>query len=161
MHSNDKLKVEKAGVELDTLPELTIFLTKKMIIMGAASSRDWQPIHHDSEYARDNAALPDIIMNNYTQAGWLSRYVTNWSGPQARLARLKFSMLSPLCPGDEAVFSAVVESREERECFLWLNIAVKVHVGERLATKAVIGLALPAGEEGISPWQCADVDWRP
>lgn len=161
MRSNDKQPVETAGVEIDTLPELTILLTKKMIVMGATSSRDWQPIHHDSEYARDHAALPDIIMNNYTQAGWLSCYVTNWSGPQTRLARLKFSMLSPLCPGDKAAFSGVVASREEREEFLWLDVAVKVHVGERLATKAVIGLALPSGEEGVSPWHCADADWHP
>lgn len=159
MGENDTLNVE-AG-KMDALPALTVIFTKKMIIMGATSSRDWQPIHHDSEYARNHAALPDIIMNNYTQAGWLSRYVTDWSGPQARLARLKFSMLSPLCPGDKAVFSGVVESRAERAGFLWLDVAVNIHVAERLATKAIIGVAMPAREKGTSPWQCADMDWRP
>ncbi|WP_156820721.1 MaoC/PaaZ C-terminal domain-containing protein [Dasania marina] len=151
----------QASVETDILPKMTVLLSKKMIIMGAVSSRDWQPIHHDSEYARNNASLPDIIMNNYTQAGWLSRYVTDWAGPQARPARLKFSMRSPLCPGDEAVFSGVVENREQRAGFVWLDIAVTIYVGERLATKAAIRLALPAAEGGASPWLCSGATWCP
>ncbi len=160
MSLKDKQALE-AGDQLEALPAMKILVTKKMIIMGAVSSRDWQPIHHDTQYARDTATLPDIIMNNYTQSGWLSRYVTDWSGPQARLARLKFSMRSPLCPGDEAVFSGAVVSRDQQEGFLWLEIAVNIHVGERLATKATIRLALPAAEGGDSPWACAETAWCP
>lgn len=150
-----------AATDSDALPELCVTITKKMIIMGATSSRDWQPIHHDSEYAREEAGLPDVIMNNYTQSGWLSRYVTDWSGPQARLARLKFSMRSPLCPGDEAVFTGIVQTRDQRADFLWLDIIVSVLVREKLSTTAAIRLALPFENGAASPWQCADKDWQP
>jgi len=146
--------------ENDALPELRITVTKKMIIMGASTSRDWQPIHHDSEYARDHAALPDIIMNNYTQAGWLSHYITAWTGPEARLSRLRFAMRSPLCPGDKAVFTGEVKHRESRDSFVWLTVAVAIHVGERLATQATVCAALP-GEKGQSPWHCEGANWKP
>ncbi len=145
----------------DSLPELKIRLTKKMIIMGAVSSRDWQPIHHDTEYAREQAALPGIIMNNYSQAGWISRYVTDSFGAKCRLGRLKFSMLSPLCPGDEAVFSGVVQSCELSNGIRWLELLVNIHVGERLATKAALRVAVAENDDGFSPWQCDQAQWKP
>ena len=48
------------------LPDLLLPVTRKLVSMGAAASRDWQPQHHDPDWAR-KAGLPDIIMNNYTQ----------------------------------------------------------------------------------------------
>ena len=145
----------------ELLPELKIQLTKRMIIMGAVSSRDWQPIHHDTEYAREQAALPDIIMNNYSQAGWISRYVTDLLGANSRLGRLKFSMLSPLCPGDEAVFSGRVKSCEQSNGMRWVELLINIHVGERLATKAALRVAVAESGDGSSPWQCDPAQWKP
>ncbi len=143
------------------LPKLKIKLSKTMIIMGAVSSRDWQPIHHDTEYAREQAALPDIIMNNYSQAGWLSRYVTDSFGSEARLARLTFSMLSPLCPGDEIVISGFVESCEQSNDMRWVELLVNIHVGQRLATKAAARVAISEAGDSCSPWQCDQANWNP
>lgn len=146
----------------DELPELKVKVTRKMIIMGATSSRDWQPIHHDKSWATENAGLPDIIMNNYTQAGWISRYVTDWGGPQARLGRLKFSMRHPICPGDEAVFQGKVSTVEKNEeGLLWLSVDVLIKVDERLASKGSVRLAIPINDAVLSPWAYPAARWQP
>lgn len=145
----------------DKLPERLIRITRKMIIMGAASSRDWQPIHHDGEWARERAGLPDIIMNNYTQAGWLSQYLTSWGGPQARIARMGFSMRSPLCPGDDAVLSAEILSVSDAGRIRWVEFSLAIQVGERVATAASAKLALPGNGQACSPWTLSGVLWQP
>ena len=76
-------------------PEVT--LAQLRDVLGATASRDWQPQHHDKDAAQ-RAGLTDIIMNNYTQAGLISRYITDWSGPIGRIGRLKFRMRRPICP---------------------------------------------------------------
>ena len=94
------------------LPDLFLPVTRKLVSMGAAASRDWQPQHHDPDWARE-AGLPDIIMNNYTQAGLISRFVTDWSGPSGRIGRLRFAMRRPLCPvGNLTIRGAVVDLSE-------------------------------------------------
>lgn len=145
---------------LEALPAMQVHISRKMVIGGAIASRDWQPIHHDPQWAREGAGLRDVIMNNYTQAGWLSRFVTDWTGPQARLARMRFAMRRPLCPGDEARFRGVVRDREERDGLLWLTVAVDIAVGEQVATEATLVVALPL-PGGDSPWSRDDARWRP
>ena len=146
----------------DELPAMTVALTPTMIVMGATGSRDWQPIHHNSDWARNDAGLPDIIMNNYTQAGWISRYVTDWSGSHGRLGRLKFSMRSPLCPGDVMEFRGKVIGIEcQDDELIWLDIDIAIHVADRIATTSTVRLAIPAANNAASPWHCPASKWQP
>lgn len=145
----------------DELPQRKLKITRKMIIMGATSSRDWQPIHHDSQWAREQAGLPDIIMNNYTQAGWLSQYLTSWGGPQARMARLGFAMRSPLCPGDEAEFSARILNVTDDAGYDRVELELAIAVGERIATTATATLVLPGNGAARSPWELGGPSWQP
>lgn len=144
------------------LPPLHILITTKHIVMGAAASRDWQPQHHDMTWATGDAGLPNIIMNNYTQAGWISRYITDWCGPGGRIGRLRFSMRGPICPGDEVVFSGLINAIEPgADAMFWLEVGVELKVGERLATNATVRLAQPANAAAPSVWQCPAAAWRP
>lgn len=144
------------------LPPMQVPVTPKKIIMGAAASRDWQPQHHDMAWAQQSAGLPNIIMNNYTQAGWISRYVTDWCGAEGRIGRLRFAMRQPICPGDELVFSGTIKTMEPSgQAFFWLEIAVEIRVGERTATTATVRLALPASKAAPSVWRCAATAWKP
>jgi acyl dehydratase len=155
--------VSIAGLSVGTqLPPLRVLITPKHIIMGAAASRDWQPQHHDLKWATEAAGLPDIIMNNYTQAGWISRYVTDWCGPQGRIGRLRFSMRGPICPGDELVFAGQVKIIEPgADSIFWLEIGIEMTVGERTVTSATVRLAQPAATAAPSVWQCPAAAWRP
>lgn len=143
------------------IPEFSVTVTPKMVIMGATCSRDWQPIHHDVEWAKNRAGLPNIILNNYTQAGWLCRYLSDWSGPEGRLGRMKFSMLNPICPGDTAIFRGAVTGIGESGDLLWVDIDLIIAVGSNTATKGSARLALPSSPEAPSPWRCAEDTWSP
>ncbi len=145
----------------DALPDLVIGVTRKMIIAGATGSRDWQPQHHDKD-AATQAGLPDIIMNNYTQAGLISRYVTDWSGPIGRIGRLRFSMRRPICPGRAVRFSGRVVSVERTgDQIAWIQLDIALKDGETLLTSASARLAMPADASARSPWRCPPDEWRP
>ncbi|MEI8299683.1 MAG: MaoC/PaaZ C-terminal domain-containing protein [Pseudomonadota bacterium] len=144
-----------------SLPKLCVAVTTKSIVMGATASRDWQPLHHDVVWAQSSGRLPNIIMNNYTQAGLISRYVTDWSGPAGRIGRLQFSMRSPLCPGDEVELSGTIQDIGRERDFIWVGIAIELAVGARIATTATVRLALPAAEEAPSVWHLRGEAWRP
>lgn len=143
------------------LPEMALEVTTRLVIMGATTSRDWQPIHHDLKWAQDRAGLPNIILNNYTQAGWLSHYLTDWSGPEGRLGRMKFSMRKPICPGDTAVFKATVTSVEVEGGLRWLELDLAIQIEGKSFTTGSARLALPASPEGPSPWKYPESDWAP
>jgi acyl dehydratase len=144
------------------IPPLHIAVTAKIIVMGASASRDWQPQHHDSAWTRTNLRLPDIIMNNYTQCGFISRYITDWSGPQGRLGRLKCSMRRPICPGHGLTLAGVIQSIEQSSAgFSWIGIGVEIAADEDPVTRAHIRLALPLSSDGPSPWHCPSAQWKP
>lgn len=122
----------------DSLPALAVTLTAQKIISGAAATRDWQPIHHDHE-AAVKAGLRGVIMNSPTQAGWISKFITDWAGPQATVRRMAFRMKDSLCPGDAMVLSGEVTAHEGHA----VTVAVAIHVGETLKTSATVLVELP------------------
>ena len=143
------------------LPTRRIEVTTKSIIMGAVTSRDWAPLHHDVVWAKSEGNLPNIIMNNYTQAGLINAYVTDWSGPAARIGRLRFSMRSPICPGDALDLSGVIETIDPEPELIWVSLAIELTVGDRLATRSTVRVALPVSEQSPSLWQRRADAWQP
>ncbi|MFN2543458.1 MAG: hypothetical protein ABR600_02655 [Actinomycetota bacterium] len=141
----------KAG---DVLPTLEVPLTARVIIRGAAASRDWQPQHHDHAWATQCAGARDIFLNTPTLAGWLERYVTDWTGPYGRLGRLTFKMRRPMCVGDTLVFNGEVTSAEDG----WVDVALKLTVDGDTATEGIVRVAVPR-HDGENPWKRET--WKP
>ena len=81
------------------LPDLEIPITRRLIVSGAIASRDYENIHHDTAAAQDRG-LKDVIMNVYTSEGLVSRYVTDWAGPDAVLKRITLKLGVSNYPGD-------------------------------------------------------------
>ncbi|RAG86547.1 protein dehydratase [Streptacidiphilus pinicola] len=96
----------------DRLPPLRVPLTRTLIVSGAIASRDYQDVHHDAELARAKGA-PDIFMNILTTNGLVGRYVTDWTGPDARIESIAIRLGVPAYPGDELQFSGEVTERGE------------------------------------------------
>jgi acyl dehydratase len=132
-------------------------MTATRIIMGAASSRDWQPQHHDAHHARASG-LSDIILNAPTQSGWLNRYLTDWAGPRARIGRLKFRMVKPIAAGDAiSIQGSVGAAAESDQGWRWLRIALTIDAGDRVATDATALLAVPLAR---CPWRADSGAWH-
>ena len=141
----------------EKLPSLSVAVAVRHIIAGAAASRDWQPQHHDHASALESG-LPDIIMNTPTQAGWLERFVTDWSGPAARIGRLRHRMLKPICPGDQIQLLGAVEAgAPSPQGWSWFRLGLSIAREGQVLTEAAMLLAVP----GITqPWQATAGAWH-
>lgn len=145
---------------LSPLLPLTRTVTARDVVMGAATSRDWQPQHHDIAYAQ-GMNLPDIIMNAPTQTGWFHAYAMEWAGPGARIGRWLLKMRRPICPGTEVTYSGVVTRQEPAwpgSTWIWLALQCEGR-GELLSSMTVL-LARPADEDA-SCWETAAENWAP
>jgi hypothetical protein len=132
-----------------------------MVIMGASSSRDWQPQHHDFHWATERAGTRDIFLNTPNQAGWIERFLTDWTGPYGRLGRLKFRMRRPICDGDAVVFEGTVARVEnDSRGWAWVDVDVTLRVGDERATECSARIAIPVAD-GANPWVAAGSDWTP
>ena len=78
----------------DALPDLDVELTAAIIVGGAIASRDFTPVHHDRS-AANAAGMSDVFMNILTTNGYLSRFVTDWAGPDAALAKVAIRLGTP------------------------------------------------------------------
>jgi len=146
------------------LPVFDTDMTAQKIIAAAAATRDWQPIHHDYEFATEKSGLRNIILNAPSQAGWISSYITDWAGAQARIKSLGFKMKDSICPGDALQMSGrVLETEDAGKCGSWVVVEVLLQVGEKLKTKAEVKLAVPGEADGQNkramPWHCPQEAW--
>src|SRR2546422_7295872 len=81
------------------LPELVVDVTPTLIVAGALASRDYQDVRHDRALA-ETAGAKDIFMNILTTNGFVGRFVTDWSGPDAVLKKVSIRLGAPNYPGD-------------------------------------------------------------
>ena len=145
----------------DGLPTLEVPVTARTVVMGASSSRDWQPQHHDHAWATTRAGTKDIFLNTPNQAGWIERYLTDWTGPYGRLGRMRFRMRRSVYPGETLVFNGTVrETAVDESGCAWVDVDIELTVGEDVATEASARLAIPKDEKD-NPWRRSGDDWRP
>ena len=108
----------------EKLPDWNLELTYTMVVAGAIASRDFMPVHHDAEYARAQHA-PDIFLNILTTNGYVSRYVTDWAGPNAQVKKIDIRLGAPAVPGKTLRFTGQVASEREENGRRVLAVAVK------------------------------------
>jgi hypothetical protein len=106
-----KLAEVRVGEEL---PELRVPLTSSLIVAGAVASRDFTRVHHDKAAAQA-AGMQDVFMNILTTEGWVSRFVTDWAGPDAQIRKLSLKLGAPNLPGDVMVMTGKVQSKGEED----------------------------------------------
>ena len=76
----------------DELADFVLPVTATVIVAGAIASRDFMPAHHDRDFAVGRGS-PDIFMNIFTTNGYLSRFVTDWAGPEARIRAIRIRQI--------------------------------------------------------------------
>ena len=107
------MRVTDVGVG-DALPELTVDVTTTLIVAGALASRDYQDVHHDAGLAQA-AGAKDVFMNILTTNGFVGRFVTDWTGPDAVLKKVSVRLGAPNYPGDRMRMTGSVTRVEGAE----------------------------------------------
>jgi uncharacterized protein len=129
------------GVEL---PPFALNVTATVIVAGAIASRDFMPAHHDRDYARAQGA-PDIFMNILTTNGYLSRYVTDWAGPEARLRSISVRLGAPAVPGSELCFTGRARTERTDGADDVVEVAVRAENDLGAHATGTVTLSLPSG----------------
>jgi acyl dehydratase len=73
-------------------------LTRTDFVRYAGASGDFNPIHHDDEFAR-SAGLPSVMAHGMLSAGLLGSFVTRWFGAGS-VRRYKVRFRERVWPGD-------------------------------------------------------------
>ena len=127
----------------DALPPFDLPVTATVIVAGAIASRDFMPAHHDRDFATAQGA-PDIFMNILTTNGYVSRFITDWAGPEAMLRSISIRLGAPAVPGQPLRFTGQVtrSSHEGDECFVEVAIRAANELGDHVTGTVVFTLPL-------------------
>jgi acyl dehydratase len=126
----------------DALPPLTLPpLTRTTLALFAGASGDHNPIHIDSDAARE-AGLPDVIGHGMLTMSWLGRLLTGWA-PQRDLREfgVRFTAITRI--GERITCTGRVTKKLERAGERLVQVEVKAanDAGEvKVAGDALIAL---------------------
>ena len=81
-------------------------LTRTDFVRYQGASGDFNPIHHDEEFAK-SAGFPGVFSVGMLQAGILGTYCTEWLGPE-NVRRFAVQFREQVWPGDHLECSAKV-----------------------------------------------------
>ncbi len=138
----DSLRSKKIVVG-DELPRFDLPVTSTLIVAGAIASRDFMPAHHDSDFAKAQGA-PDVFMNILTTNGYVSRFVTDWAGPEAMVRSIKIRLGAPAIPGQPLRFSGQVAQMRDEGDERVIEVAVRAanDLGDHATGSVVVSLPL-------------------
>ena len=99
----------------DVLPEVAYPLTVYRLVMAAGANRDFNSIHHNSEYARGTGAQEMYANTSFLMSSW-ERAVRDWTGLTGRICGIRgFRMRSFNYVGDTMrVLGEVAATRVEQ-----------------------------------------------
>jgi acyl dehydratase len=94
----------------DELPPLVLDITPTMIVATAIATRDYQDVHHDRDLAQQKGSK-DIFMNILTTNGFVGRFITDWTGPEAILKKVAIRLGAPNYPYDTMTLTGRVTDK--------------------------------------------------
>lgn len=85
--------------EGDSIPKVSIELTRDRIVMIVCGTRDIFPLHHDIDFAMASGYKAPAVPIAFLQ-GLLGRCLTDWTGPTGKIRKISLSLNSPNYQGD-------------------------------------------------------------
>ena len=127
----------------DELPTFELSVTPTVIVAGAIASRDFMHAHHDAGFAKAQGA-PDLFMNILTTNGYVSRFITDWAGPEAMIRKMAIRLGAPAVPGQPLRFFGQIAktSHEGDECVMEIAVRAANELGDHLTGTVVVSLPL-------------------
>jgi acyl dehydratase len=132
---------------MPTAPVVFGPLTRTDLVRYAGASGDFNPLHHDLDFARQ-AGLADVMAHGMLSAGLLGSALTGWFGAGS-VRGYKARFLAPVWPGDVLTARCVSMTSDGpvRELVLELARADGTAVLSATARVAVPEAAPPRGDQ--------------
>ena len=92
----------------DAMPVFVIRPTLRHAVMYAAAMWEFQRIHYDDRYAREQEGLPGAVVQGPVLGNYLTQAVAAWTGPEGMLKRLEWRNHGLVAFGDDIRCEGVV-----------------------------------------------------
>jgi acyl dehydratase len=123
--------------------------TRTDIARYQGASGDFNPIHHDDEFAR-SSGLPGVISVGMLQAGYLGTYCVELFGPES-VRRLSVRFADQVWPGDRlvcrGVVSAITPTQDGRSAMIDLTIG-RTDGGVAVSASATVVIGAAEADDG-------------
>jgi acyl dehydratase len=105
-------------------------ITRTDIVRYAGAGGDFNPIHHDEEFARA-AGMPSVFSHGLLSAGLLGQYLAGWVGV-ANVRRYGVRFTGQVWPGDTLTLSGRIAGTEnvDGEELTQLELAAERQTGD-------------------------------
>ena len=134
--------------EGDTLPSLEIPITFRTGIVAVVGMRDFNPVHHYSDYARRTTGNQDSWMNTMWHQGQFARFVTDWAGPDSDFRSTWLHMTGFIHPGDTLTIDGEVTRVFEDDGDHRVDIEITARTQRAHVARAGAELAMPSRAGG-------------
>jgi acyl dehydratase len=128
----------KEGMALPSKTKGPITITH--LVKFAGASGDYSPLHHDQEYSKNVARLPDVILHGQAKLAFMVHLVTDWIGIHGRVKKIGASYRGMDILGDTVISNGKVIRVycEEGECLVDLELW---NANDRTGNSTAVGTA--------------------
>jgi acyl dehydratase len=130
-------------LEGEELPELVMPITLTRCVYLASATRDFSPQHSNRDYAQQRSKTKDVFVNTPFNLGMISRFMTDWGGPESTVRRVQIHMRQNLCAGDDMIITGKVTRKYVEEGDHRVDLEVMISTAEGPATPSGGTLSLP------------------
>jgi uncharacterized protein len=128
----------------EKLPSWVKDITPTQIVSGALATRDFQDVHHDRDLANQRGSK-DIFLNINTSVGLMSRYVDDWTGPEAIVTATRVRLGAPAYPYDAMTFTGEVTEADAATGRVVVRVRARNSLGDHVS--GTVELLLPGGSD--------------
>jgi hypothetical protein len=127
----------------DAIKPMDIHLTHTIVASTAIASMDFMPVHHDKDFAQAQFA-PDAFLNILSSNGFVSKFLTDWAGPEAWVKKISIKLGVPAVPNQILKFTGEVLSKNTvgSESVIEVSVQAANDSGNHATGTAVITLPL-------------------
>ncbi len=125
----------------DALPPVDVELTHTIVASTAIASMDFMPVHHDKDYALAQFA-PDAFLNILSSNGFVSKFLTDWAGPECWVKKIAVKLGVPATPHKTLRFTGAVLTKTEQgdEVVIEVSVQGALDTGNHVTGTATITL---------------------
>jgi acyl dehydratase len=134
--------------EGEALPELVMPITFTRCVYLASATRDFSPQHSNREYAQERSKTKDVFVNTPFNVGMVSRFATDWAGPESTVRRVKVAMRQNVCAGDDMIVTGTVTRKYVEDGDHRVDLDIMISTQERPSTPCSATLSLPSRSAG-------------
>ncbi len=142
MTGNPKLRLGTLTVGAEHAATVVENLTRTQIVQYAAGSGDFNPIHHDEQFATKVAGYPSVFAHGMLTMALTGKMLTDWLGDGV-LKHFGVRFVKQVFPGDSLTAKATVTGIDPKAGLVELDLVTINQRGEPVVTGSAAAV-LPA-----------------